>query len=66
MTTNSSALGTGNPLSGLKRRRDFFLVLTWVTSVAAVITLVAIIISILEPGLPAIQKEGLGFFTNAT
>ncbi|MBV9391065.1 MAG: phosphate ABC transporter permease subunit PstC [Verrucomicrobia bacterium] len=66
MTTNSSALGTGNPLSGLKRRRDFFLVLTWVTSVAAVITLVAIVISILEPALPAIQKEGLGFFTNAT
>ena len=48
-----------------RRKPELFLILTWVASVAAVITLVWIIASILVPALPAIQKTGFTFFTDA-
>ena len=48
---------------GLKS--DFFLLLTWVAAVATVASLVWIVWSILEAAFPAIQKEGLSFFTSA-
>jgi phosphate transport system permease protein len=44
---------------------DFFLVLTWVAAVATVASLVWIVSSILQAALPAIQKEGVSFFTSA-
>jgi phosphate transport system permease protein len=40
------------------------MVLTWVASVAAVLTLLWILESIVTPAWPAIQQCGLGFFTN--
>jgi phosphate transport system permease protein len=49
--------------TGLKS--DFFLILTWVGAVATVASLVWIVASILEAAIPAIQKEGLNFFTSA-
>jgi phosphate transport system permease protein len=48
-----------------RRRHDLFLGLTWVASIAAVVTLLWIIFSILVPAFPAIQKTGFGFFTSA-
>jgi phosphate transport system permease protein len=48
---------------GLKS--DFFLILTWVAAVATVASLVWIVWSILQSAIPAIQKEGLTFFTSA-
>ena len=47
-----------------RRRTDFFLVLTWVASVATVVVLLWILESIFTPALPMIQKSGLGFFTS--
>ena len=47
-----------------KRRPDLFLVLTWVASVAAVVTLLWILESIVTPAWPAIQQTGLNFFTS--
>jgi phosphate transport system permease protein len=47
-----------------RRRKDLFLVITWVASVAAVATLLWILLSIVGPALPAIQKTGLSFFTS--
>src|SRR6516225_10194442 len=57
------------PIRRSLRRRglklDFFLVLTWVAAVATVASLVWIVSSILQAALPAIQKEGVSFFTSA-
>jgi phosphate transport system permease protein len=47
-----------------RRRSDFFLVITWVASIAAVATLLWILESIITPAIPAIQKTGLSFFTS--
>src|SRR5258707_10051500 len=47
-----------------RRRSDFFLVITWVASIAAVATLLWILESIIAPAWPAIQKTGLSFFTS--
>src|SRR4029077_2320268 len=47
-----------------RRRSDFFLVITWVASIAAVATLLWIVESIITPAIPAIQKTGLSFFTS--
>ena len=47
-----------------KRRPDLFMVLTWVASVAAVVTLLWILESIVTPAWPAIQQTGLSFFTS--
>ncbi|MBV9105965.1 MAG: phosphate ABC transporter permease subunit PstC [Verrucomicrobia bacterium] len=56
----SPALGN---MKRLKKPPDFFLALTWVASVAAVLTLLWILESIVLPAWPAIQQDGLGFFT---
>jgi phosphate transport system permease protein len=48
-----------------KRRLDFFLVITWLASAVTVILLLWILVSIIEPAMPAIQKTGLTFFTSA-
>jgi phosphate transport system permease protein len=47
-----------------RRRTDLFLVITWAASLAAVVTLLWILESIVVPALPAIQKSGLSFFTS--
>jgi len=47
-----------------RRRSDFFLVITWVASIAAVATLLWIVESVITPAIPAIQKTGLSFFTS--
>ncbi len=47
-----------------KRRPDLFMVLTWVASAAAVLTLLWILESIITPAWPAIQKTGLSFLTS--
>jgi phosphate transport system permease protein len=65
MTTQSAP--AERPIS-LKRRGfrlDFFQVLTWVASLATVVTLLWIVASILHDAFPAIQKTGLSFFTNS-
>jgi len=65
MTTQSA---TAKRLMSLKRRGirlDFFQVLTWVASLATVVTLLWIVASILQSAFPAIQKTGLTFFTNS-
>jgi phosphate transport system permease protein len=59
--TNSSNLKRG----AMKRRIDFFRLLTCVASVAAVAILLWILESIVIPAWPAIQKTGLSFFTSA-
>jgi phosphate transport system permease protein len=47
-----------------KRRPDLFMVLTWVASAAAVLTLLWILESIITPAWPAIQKTGVSFLTS--
>ena len=47
-----------------RRKNDFFLVITWLASIAAVATLLWILESIITPAIPAIQKTGLSFFTS--
>jgi len=47
-----------------RRRKDLFLVITWVASIAAVATLLWILESIITPAIPAIQKTGFSFFTS--
>jgi phosphate transport system permease protein len=46
-------------------RLDLFQVLTWMASLATVVTLLWIVLSILEAAFPAIQKTGLTFFTSS-
>jgi phosphate transport system permease protein len=47
-----------------RRKNDFFLVITWLASIAGVATLLWILESIITPAIPAIQKTGLSFFTS--
>lgn len=64
MTTQNAAIEERS----LRRRGfrfDFFSILTWVASVATIVTLLWIVASILEEALPAIQKAGLSFFTSS-
>jgi phosphate transport system permease protein len=49
----------------IRRRQDFFLLVTWLASAATVVMLLWILESIIVPALPAIQKTGLSFFTSA-
>lgn len=58
--TNPTGLRRGK----IKRRPDLFMVLTWVASATAVLTLLWILESIVTPAWPAIQKTGLSFFTS--
>jgi phosphate transport system permease protein len=55
---------TGLQRGKFKRRPDLFMVLTWVASAAAVLTLLWILESIITPAWPAIQKTGLSFLTS--
>jgi phosphate transport system permease protein len=55
---------TGQQAKKVKKRPDLFLVLTWLASVAAVLTLLWILFSIITPAWPAIQQTGLSFFTS--
>jgi phosphate transport system permease protein len=54
----------GREARRIKRRPDLFMVLTWLASVAAVLTLLWILESIVAPAWPAIQQSGFSFFTN--
>ena len=58
--TSSSGLQRGK----IKRQPDLFMVLTWVASATAVLTLLWILESIITPAWPAIQKTGVSFFTS--
>ena len=58
--TSSTSLQRGKS----KRRPDLFMVLTWVASAAAVLTLLWILESIITPAWPAIQKTGVSFLTS--
>jgi phosphate transport system permease protein len=64
MASNKKANGAGRETRRVKRRPDLFMVLTWLASVAAVLTLLWILESIVAPAWPAIQQSGFSFFTN--
>ena len=53
---------TGRTMTKVKRKLDLFLVITWLMSIAAVVTLLWIVVSIVLPAWPAIRQTGLGFF----
>jgi ABC-type phosphate transport system permease subunit len=64
MASDGRTSPTDHKLRRTKKRRDLFLVLTWVASVASVATLLWILESIVTPAWPAIQQNGLGFLTS--
>ena len=64
MANDETTSVAGRKMRKRKRRFDLFLVLTWVASIAAVVTLLWILESIVTPAWPAIQQTGLGFFTS--
>src|SRR5215469_9805910 len=55
---------TGRSMMRVRSKLNPFLAITWLMSVAAVATLLWIVVSIIIPAWPAIQKTGLGFFMN--
>jgi phosphate transport system permease protein len=64
MASDGRTSPADHKLRRTKKRRDLFLVLTWVASVASVATLLWILESIVTPAWPAIQQNGLGFLTS--
>ena len=64
MASDGRTSPADHKLRRTKKRRDLFLVLTWVASVASVATLLWILESIVTPAWPSIQQNGLGFFTS--
>jgi phosphate transport system permease protein len=64
MTGDVKTSSTGLQRGKIKRRPDFFMVLTWVASATAVLTLLWILESIITPAWPAIQKTGVSFLTS--
>src|ERR1700728_974208 len=62
MASDASRKSAG--MKSMKRHPDLFMGLTWVASVAAVLTLLWILESIVVPAWPAIQQSGLSFFTS--
>lgn len=64
MASDEETKWAGRETRRVKRRPDLFMVLTWLASVAAVLTLLWILESIIAPAWPAIQQSGLSFFTN--
>src|SRR5438552_7182923 len=64
MANDERTRAAGRKMRKNKRRFDLFMVLTWLASVAAVLTLLWILESIVTPAWPAIQKTGLSFFTS--
>ena len=65
MASDTRAKPDGHKMRSRKRRPDLFKILTWLASVAAVMTLLWILESIIAPAWPAIQQTGLGFFTSS-
>jgi phosphate transport system permease protein len=55
---------TGRSMIRVRSKLNPLLVITWLMSVAAVATLAWIVVSIIIPAWPAIQKTGFGFFIN--
>jgi phosphate transport system permease protein len=55
----------GHQTKKSRKRPDLFLILTWLASMAAVLTLLWILESIVTPAWPAIQQNGLRFFTSS-
>ena len=64
MANDETTSVAGGKIRKIKRRFDLFMVLTWMASIAAVVTLLWILESIVTPAWPAIQRTGLGFFTS--
>ncbi|HEY1477009.1 MAG TPA: hypothetical protein VGF37_04930, partial [Chthoniobacterales bacterium] len=64
MANDETTSVAGGKIRKIKRRFDLFMVLTWMASIAAVVTLLWILESIVTPAWPAIQQTGLGFFTS--
>src|SRR3984885_15211616 len=64
MASNKEAKLVGRETRKTKRRPDLFLGLTWLASVAAVLTLLWILESIVTPAWPSILQNGLSFFTS--
>src|SRR3984885_9695899 len=64
MASNKEAKLAGRETRRTKKRPDLFMVLTWLASVAAVLTLLWILESIVTPAWPSIQQNGLSFFTS--
>jgi phosphate transport system permease protein len=64
MAGDGKTSSTGLQKGKIKRRLDLFMVLTWVASATAVLTLLWILESIITPAWPAIQKTGVNFFTS--
>ena len=64
MASDARTKPDGHKRRSSKRRPDLFKVLTWLASVAALMTLLGILESIIAPAWPAIQQSGLGFFTS--
>jgi phosphate transport system permease protein len=64
MASDTGARSAGHQMKRMKRRPDIFKGLTWMASVAAVLTLLWILESIVTAAWPAIQQSGLSFFTS--
>src|SRR5580704_15266225 len=64
MASDGRTRPDGHKMRSGKRRPDLFMVLTWLASVAAVVTLLWILESIVTPAWPAIRQSGLSFFTS--
>jgi phosphate transport system permease protein len=64
MANDETTSVAGGKIRKIKRRFDLFMVLTWMASIAAVVTLLWILESIVTPAWPAIQQTGLSFFTS--
>jgi phosphate transport system permease protein len=64
MSSDKETKLAGRETRRIQKRPDLFMVLTWLASVAAVLTLLWILESIVAPAWPAIQQSGLSFFTN--
>jgi phosphate transport system permease protein len=65
MSETAVETSTENEFRKRRLRFDLFIVLTWVTSAATVVTLVWIVWSILQAAFPAIASTGFGFFVNS-
>ena len=64
MASDKETKLAGRETGRIRKRPDLFMVLTWLASVAAVLTLLWILESIITPAWPAIQQSGLGFLTS--
>src|ERR1700722_7536006 len=65
MASDTSERSGGYQMKRMKRRPDVFLWLTWIASVAAVLTPLRILEGFVPAAWPAIQQSGLSFFTSS-